>query len=58
MSEPTEHEMLLQEERLLVEQIAEVQGLLHTLQYDLCITKDALRKYEHLTVIHLKSIQK
>ena len=54
MSEPTEHQMLLQDERLLMQQIAEVQELLHTLQYDLCILKDALRKYQHLTVIHLK----
>jgi hypothetical protein len=58
MSELTEHEMLLQDEKLLIQQIAEVQELLHTLQYDLCILKDALRKYEHLTVIHLKNNQK
>ena len=57
MTKPMEHQMLLQDERLLMQQIAEVQELLHTLQYDLCILKDALRKYEHLTVIHLKANQ-
>jgi len=58
MTEPTEYQMLLQDEKLLVEKIAEVQELLHTLQYDLCIVRDALRKYEHLTVIHKKTNQK
>ena len=52
MSEPTELQMLLQDERQLVEQIAEIQEMLHKLQFDLCITRDALSKYEHLSVAY------
>lgn len=55
MSEPSEYEMLLEDEKLLMQQVAEIQEVLHKLQYELCIVRDALRKYEHLTVIHKKT---